>query len=97
MADADLIPWPDKDPDEAILYGIDFRDRLDAGVTLTGVTWSVAPSGLTKSAEVTDLATKAFVKLAGGALGDAYEATATVTTSDGQTLQQTATLRIRGR
>lgn len=93
----DLLPWPDKDPDETVLYGIDFVDRLDAGVTLAGVSWAVSPSGLTKSAEVTDGATKAFVKLAGGALGDAYEATATVTTSDGQTLQQTATLRIRGR
>lgn len=92
-----LLIWPDKDPDETVLYGIDFAARLDAGVTLAGVTWAVSPSGLTKSAEVTDGASKAFVKLAGGALGDAYEATATVTTSDGQTLQQTATLRIRGR
>jgi hypothetical protein len=91
-----MIQWPDKDADETVLYGIDFADRLDAAVTLTAVTWSHNPGGLTHaSAGVSG--TTASVRISGGATGKGYVFTAQVTTSDAQTLQESAVFHIRSR
>jgi hypothetical protein len=91
-----MLTWPAKDPDEAVLYGIDFVDRVDSGVTLSAATWTILPVGLTQSAQLV-AGTQASLRLAGGALGDAYLVTCRATTSDGQTLDETAILEIRGR
>jgi len=96
MTTEPLVVWADKDPDEVVRYGIDFVDRVDDGVTLSSGTWSSSPAGLTLSASAV-ATTVASVLVAGGSIGSAHEVTVTVTTSDGQTLQQTATLQIRGR
>lgn len=91
-----MLTWPAKDPDETVLYGIDFADRLDSGASLSVATWTVAPAGLAQSSATVD-GTTASVKLSGGALGDAFLVTCRATTSDGQTLEETAILEIRGR
>lgn len=90
------IRWPDKDKDETILYGIDFSDRLDDGVTLTAVTWSHNPGGISHtSAGVSG--SVASVRITGGAIGKGYHFEAEVTTSDGQTLVERAAFHIRDR
>lgn len=89
-----MIQWPDKDPDEVALYGIDFADRLDSGVTLASVAWSA--SGITVTTQGVS-GTRANALVSAGTLGSGYVVTATVTTSDGQTLQESAAVQIRGR
>lgn len=90
------IVWPDKDRDETVLYGIDFADRLDSGVTLTSVSWSHNPGGISHtSAGVSG--TIASVRLTGGATGKGYHFEAEVTTSDGQILVERACFHIRDR
>lgn len=91
-----VVTFDPKSPGETILYGIDFVDRVSAGVTLAGVAWSEGSGDLTISAQVVSAAA-AYCKIAGGTLGKTYEVVATVTTSDGQTLKQAATLEIRDR
>lgn len=93
-----LVRWMPKAPAEAIRYGFDFGDRIAAGVTLASPTFAVSPvSGtLTASAAVVT-GEWSTALISGGALGESYEITGTVVTSDGQTLQQTATLEIRKR
>lgn len=89
-----MIQWPDKDPDEVALYGIDFADRLDSGATLASVAWDATGVSVT-SQGVSGTVASALVS--GGTLGSGATITATVTTSDGQTLQETASLQIRSR
>lgn len=90
------IVWPDKDSDETVLYGIDFADRLDSGVTLTGVSWSHNPGGISHtSAGVSG--TIASVRVTGGATGKGFHFEAEVTTSDGQILVERAIFHIRDR
>lgn len=97
-----LVEWDPKAPGEAVRYGLRFDLRVDDGVTLSGASWAlsrVSDGGagtLVKSAEIVSGDTASLL-LSGGALGENYQALATVTTSDGQTLLQTAILRIRGR
>jgi hypothetical protein len=91
-----MLTWPAKDPDEAVLYGVDFAERLDSGAALSVATWTISPAGLTQGSATVDGAV-ASVKISGGALGDAYLVTCRATTSDGQTLEETAILEIRGR
>lgn len=91
-----MIDWPSKDPGEAMHYGIDFVDRVSPGVVLNSATWTISPAGLTKSAEIVS-GTLAQLTLAGGALGDRYLVNVSAVTSDGQTLEETALLEIRGR
>jgi hypothetical protein len=91
-----MIQWPDKVADETVLVGIDFADRLDSGVTLTAVTWSHNPGGISHTSNGVS-GTIASVRLTGGATGKGFVFTAEVTTSDGQTLQESAVFHIRSR
>jgi hypothetical protein len=91
-----MIQWPDKDADEVVRYGIDFADRLDAGVTLTAVTWSHTPAGITHTSPSVS-GSVASVRISGGATGKGYVFTAQVTTSDSQTLEESAVFHIRSR
>lgn len=91
-----MLTWPSKDPDEAVLYGIDFSERVADGVTVSSATWSLSPAGLTASTQTTSGAI-AQLKLAGGALGDAYLVNCRATMSDGQILEETARLEILAR
>jgi hypothetical protein len=91
-----MIQWPDKDADEVIRYGIDFADRLDSGVTLTAVTWSHHPASITHTSPSVS-GSVASVRISGGTAGRGYTFTAQVTTSDAQTLEETAVFHIRSR
>ena len=84
-----------KDPDAVERFGVDWAARLDVdGATLTNVTWSATPTGLTLSG-ASNNDTKASTLVAGGTVGSTYELLCRVTTSDGQTLDHTLTLLIQ--
>ena len=91
-----MIQWPDKDNDEVVRYGIDFADRLDSGVTLTAVTWSHTPAGITQTSPAVS-GSVASVRISGGTTGKGFVFTAQVTTSDSQTLEESAVFHIRSR
>lgn len=80
-----------KDPDEVTLFGVDWLDRLGSA-TITSSSW-IVPAGLTQaSAGYTD--TQTTVKLSGGVLGNIYRVTNRITTSDGETLDQSIDVEI---
>ena len=84
-----------KDPDAIERFGVDWSARLDVdGATLSTVTWSATPSGLTLSSPTND-DTTASTLVAGGTVGSTYALLCRVTTSDGQTLDHTLTLLIQ--
>lgn len=96
------VEWDPKAPGEAVRYGLLFDIRLDAGVTLGAATWTFARASdgaagsVSKSAELVSGQTASLL-VAGGALGEEYVFTCSVPSSDGQTLIQTAVLRIKAR
>ncbi len=80
-----------KDPDEITLYGVDWLDRLGSA-TITASSW-IVPADITQSnASYTD--TQTTIKLAGGVLGSIYRVTNRITTSDGETLDQSIDVEI---
>jgi hypothetical protein len=100
--DPQVVEWPNKAPGEVVRYGLDFVDRLDAGATIASASWAETPNSggggtLVLSSGVAGGSTIASILVSGGALGDGYTVACTATTSDGQTLKQTAILRIVGR
>jgi len=82
-----------KDPDATERFGVDWAGRLGA-VTISTVTWSASPSGLTLSGETNDT-DSASTLVAGGTLGTTYALTCRVTTSDSQVLDHTVTLLVQ--
>jgi hypothetical protein len=85
-----------KDPDETRVEPMDWTDQLNSGATISTSAWTF-PAGLTK---VTDgIVTgnkKTFVKMSGGTADTDYVVTNTIVTSDGETLEESATVRVKG-
>ncbi len=80
-----------KDPDEIVNFGIDWVDYLGSD-TITGSSWTV-PAGITQaSASFTD--TEATIKLSGGLLGAVYRITNRITTSAGETVDQSIDIEV---
>lgn len=80
-----------KDPDEVALFGVDWLDRLGSATIATS-NW-IIPSGITQaSAGYTD--TQTTIKLSSGTLGSIYRVTNRITTSDGETLDQSIDVEI---
>ena len=81
-----------KDPDATERFTVDWSERLDTATISTSV-WSQSPSGLTLSSATAD-DTTASTLIAGGTLGDSHTITNRITTSDGETLDQSFRLTI---
>lgn len=80
-----------KDPDEVLIFGINWADYLGSD-TIIGSTW-VVPVGVTMvSNAFTD--TLATIKLSGGTLGQVYRITNRITTSDGETVDKSLDIEI---
>lgn len=80
-----------KDPDEILIFGIDWADYLGADTILTS-SWTV-PAGVGQvSNAFTD--TLATIKLSGGTLGQVYRITNRITTSDGETVDKSLDIEI---
>lgn len=85
-----------KDPEDVILKTFDWTHFLFDDAVVQGTnTWSVSPSGPTFSAQtILSSGLKTSALISGGAAGKDYIVTNRVTTSDGQTIEESGTLRV---
>lgn len=89
------LSWPFKDPDEVLDYSIDWSNRIDAGDTISTVTWSF-PAGITKvSQSLAGNVATCFVS--GGTEGVAYSIGCRVVTTGGRTMDETVKLKVKTR
>jgi hypothetical protein len=80
-----------KDPDEILIFGINWGDYLDTDTILTS-SW-IVPAGVSQvNNAFTD--TLATIKLSGGTLGQVYRITNRITTSDGETVDKSLDIEI---
>jgi hypothetical protein len=91
-----MLVWPDKDPDENVLCTVDWLDRLK-GDAISATTFTVSSGDVTVSGGEHDGNTMSQVLVSGGTANTKAKVLCEITTEDGQTLQQTATLLIRAR
>lgn len=82
-----------KNPNEAIRYGFDWVDWLEAETIATSA-WSFDVVGLTTDTETSDT-TSSAIKLSGGDVGIVYTVTNTVTTNTGQIKEECFKITIR--
>ena len=82
-----------KDPNDTEEYAFDFRKYLATGETISSAVWTV-PAGLTKVSE-TVAGSEARVKVSGGTLGEDYEITCLMTTSQGRIIDRTGVVEVR--
>lgn len=80
-----------KDPDEIVNFGIDWVDYLGSE-TITGSSWTMPADISQVSAAFTD--TQATIKLSGGTLGTTYRVTNRITTSAGETVDQSIDVEV---
>jgi hypothetical protein len=80
-----------KDPDEVISFGVDWSEYLGAE-TVTSSNWTVA-SGVTKVGQ-TLVGKQANVTISGGTLGTVNRITNRITTSAGETVDQSIDIEI---
>jgi hypothetical protein len=90
-----MLVWPPKDPDEEISYAIDWSLRLGSDAINTA-SFAVSSGDVTVSDSEYDGAFSQ-VNVSGGTAGTKAKVLCSITTEDGQTLQQTATILIRAR
>jgi hypothetical protein len=87
-----------KDPQEVKTYTMDWTSRLQEGATIATSVWAISPSGLTKDSDgILAGNQKTSILLSAGTHGYDYLCLNTITTSDGETLEETGKLRVRTR
>lgn len=91
-----FLKWPDKDPNDILDYEINWASRLAEEDTITMSIWTISGSGLTKQSDSFE-DTNTTIWLVGGTLGIKYTMTNRVTTTDGRTMDQSVTLKIKER
>lgn len=96
--------WDPKDPADVANYWYDWADFLPAGVSILTelVEQSINPLYVEVPMEIdvveTDfIADSVRAKFSGGTAGVSYPMDCTITTSDGQTFQQTVWLQVKER
>lgn len=88
---------PTKDPEAVLDHGMDWRDWLDAGETISGTPIVVAsPAGLTISS-ITQASGIVNWRVSGGALGRDYIATCRITTNLGRIEERSVRYRVGDR
>lgn len=80
-----------KDPDEIVNFGIDWEDYLGTD-TISGSSWTV-PSGITQVGS-SFTTTQATIKLSGGTVGSIYRISNRITTSAGETVDQSIDIEV---
>lgn len=84
-----------KAPDEEILEGFDWSDRISAGDSLASSTWTL-DSGLSGNSGAYNQ-TSTQVELTGGTAGAQYRVINLVTTSQGEAFQRSFKVQVRDR
>ena len=84
-----------KDPDETRVEPMDWTLGLNEGATILTSSWTF-PAGLTKVTDgIVAGSLKSYVTMSGGTHGNDYIVTNTITTSDGETLEQSGRVKVR--
>lgn len=91
--------WPNKDPDEVLDYQINWVKRVQSSRTpddtIVGSTW-IVPTGITKQSDTfTDTTTTIW--LTGGEDGETYEFTNRIVTTEGRTMDESVTVKVKER
>lgn len=87
------VPFDAKDPDEKVDRELDWQPRLATGETVAASTW-IVPTGITKDSDDFDDAVT-IIRLSGGSERTKYSLVNRITTSTGQVLDQTATIKVK--
>lgn len=82
-----MLRAPPKDPSDERFYGLDWQDELVSD-TIETSSWVVSPTGSMVIFDSSATTTTAIVWVAGGIAGTQYRLTNTITTTAGQTRQQ---------
>lgn len=85
-----------KDPNEVKIHTFDWTRGLNSGAVVQGTnTWSATPSGLTFASQTIQAGgLKTSALISAGVAGETYIVTNRVTTSDGETLEESGTLEV---
>lgn len=85
-----------KDPNEVKRYRVDWTRMLESldSDTISGAATWVYPSGITGGSETQDSYTTT-TKLSGGTHGNDYTITVRITTTNGETLEQSFTVPVK--
>lgn len=91
--------WPNKDPDEVLDYQINWTKRVQSSRTpddvIVGSTW-IVPTGITKQSDsFTDTTTTIW--LTGGDDGESYEFVNRIVTTEGRTMDESVTIKVKER
>lgn len=95
-----MLVWHYKDPDEVLDYPVDWKQHpmWQPGDVIESASFSLATAaGMTIAGTTHDNRSLSVVTLSGGTVGSRGKVLCQVTTEEGQTLQQTATVLIRAR
>lgn len=92
-----MLVWPPKDPDEVLDYGVDWSERLNGDTISTASFTLTTAAGMTVDESQHDSNTISIATLSGGTAGLRGKVLCQITTADGQTLQQTATILVKAR
>lgn len=90
---ADTGKWDPKDPDEVKDYEFDWTDILK-GDTISGTTWTISPSGLTKDSDTNNSSTTT-IWVSGGTAGVTYSLMNEITTAGGRKYNRTRKLKMK--
>lgn len=89
-----MLMWPNKDPNEVLDYLLSWARRVPEGDSIAGSTWLVDEGDVVVDSDsFTD--TTATVWLSGGTVGTRCVLTNRVTTTEGRTMDQSVSIRIR--
>lgn len=86
-----------KDPDEVEIFSFYWGKKLNAGAVVQGTnTWSASPNTLTIASEtIVEGGQYTSAKISGGTANTDYVITNRITTSDGETLEESGRLRVK--
>jgi hypothetical protein len=93
------LKWPNKDPNEVLDYQINWARRVQSSRTpddtIESSTW-IVPDGITSPSDTfTDTTTTIW--LSGGTVDETYELTNRVVTTEGRTMDESVTIKIKER
>jgi hypothetical protein len=94
--DAFELPIFDKEPDDVLDYDIDLSEFLPSTDTISTVTPTSAPAGLTFGVTTINNTTKVVKQwISGGTDGDTYTVQIKITTSEGRTKHAHFKIRVK--
>lgn len=93
------LKWPNKDPNEILDYQVNWEKRVQSrrtpDDTIVGSTW-IVPDGITKQSD-TFSDTTTTIWLSGGTDGQPYTLINRIVTTEGRTMDESVTIKIKER